>query len=125
MADDSWPLVTSGLFLLRAAASSILSIVYDIPTVSSPDDPTVTNINMFMDVVVEYASPGNYLVEFFPWMLYIPASLAKWKRKAKAGNIFFSKLFMGMFHDVETRIVSLCFLFAPFLSSMDYSEFRR
>ena len=90
----------------RAAASSILSIVYDIPTVSSPDDPTVKNINRFMDMFVEYANPGNYLVEFFPWMLYIPESLARWKREANAGYIFFSELFIGMFHGVEIRIVS-------------------
>ena len=60
----------------------------------------------------EYASPGNYLVEFFPWMLYIPESLARWKREANAGYRFFSEMFIGMFHDVEIRIVSHFFLFS-------------
>ena len=83
----------------------MLSVVYDIPTVLSPADPTVTNINRFMDKGVEYAIPGNYLVELIPWMLYIPSSLAKWKREAKEGYHFFSELFTSMFHDVETRIV--------------------
>ena len=58
-----------------------------------------------MDKGVEYTAPGDYLVEFFPWMLYIPLSLAKWKRGAKEGYRFFSELFIGMFRDVETRIV--------------------
>ena len=99
----------------RAAASSALAFIYDIPTVSSPDDPTVKNINRFMDIFVDYASPGNYLVEFFPWMLYIPESLAKWKREANAAYRFFSGLFTRMFHDVEIRIVSHLLLFLFFL----------
>ena len=58
-----------------------------------------------MDVVTEYTVSGNFLVEFIPWMLYIPSSLAKWKREAKEGFHFFSELFTGMFRDVKTRIV--------------------
>jgi hypothetical protein len=86
-------------------ASTILSITYDTPTVSSANDPTVTNINSFMDLAVKYASPGNFLVEFFPWMVYIPSSLAKWKRQAKEGYHYYTEIFEGMVHDVQHRIV--------------------
>jgi len=90
--------------LRRAAASTILSIVYDIQTVSSPDDPTVTNINWFGEMLVDYTSPGKYLVEFFPWMLYIPSSLAKWKREARETYHYLTELFERMVHDVEHQI---------------------
>jgi len=45
------------------------------------------------------------MVEFFPWMLYIPSSLAKWKREATEAHHYYSKLFAGMIHDVQHRIV--------------------
>jgi len=45
--DDLESLVTCGFH--RTAASSILSILYDLPTVSSADDHTVTTINIFME----------------------------------------------------------------------------
>ena len=104
-----WPFgIPANMSIPRAAASTILSIVYDIPTVSSADDPTVTHINKFTEIAADYASPGNYLVEFFPWMLYIPSSLAKWKREAREGHHQFSEFFCSMVHDVQHRIVRYC-----------------
>jgi len=75
-------------------------------------------------MLVNYASPGNYLVEFFPWVLYIPASLVKWKREANTEYWFFSRLFTGMFCNVETQIASHFFVSSPFFSFMDYPEPR-
>jgi len=87
------------------AASTVLSIVYDHPTVSSSDDPIVTKVNAFIATASHYALPGNYLVEFFTWMKYIPSSIAEWKQEAEEGYKEYSKMFLGMFHDVENRIV--------------------
>ena len=65
----------------------------------------MTNINRFVEIGLEYVSPGKYLVEFFPWMLHIPSSLAKWKREAKEANRYFKELFEGMVNDVQLQIV--------------------
>ena len=89
----------------RSAASTILSITYDHPAISSIDDPTIQEINTFSEISVEYALPGNHLVEFFPWMLYIPSSIAKWKRVAEERQKKYSAMFEAMFYDVEDRIV--------------------
>jgi len=97
---------------LRVTASAILSIVYDIPTVLSVNNPTITNVNRFMEHSADYGNPGNYLVEYFPWMLYFPSWLAKWKREAIGQCKFFSALFEGMFHDVENRMARFCFSFS-------------
>ena len=83
----------------------MLSVVYGHPTVTSVDDPTVAKINGFADVGSEYAYPGNYLVEFFTWMRYIPSSIAKWKRVAEERSKTYSEMFVGMFREVEDRIV--------------------
>jgi len=56
----------------RAGASTIMSIVYDYPTLESIDDPAVKNIEDFMLRVSNAMTPGRYLVDIFPWMMYIP-----------------------------------------------------
>ena len=106
----------------RAAASTILSIVYDISTVSSADDPTVTNINRFDDIMIDYSTPGRYLVEFFPWMLHIPSALAKWKREAREAYHYFTELFDSMVRDVQHRIV--CSYFASSSPLLIHERFR-
>ena len=87
------------------AASTVLSTVYDLPTAYSPDDPIVTKVNTYVKRLTHYAGPGNYLVEFFTWMRYLPSSIAKWKKDAEDGYIEYSKFFLGLFSDVEIRIV--------------------
>jgi len=83
----------------------MLSFGYDHPTISSTDHPTVREINTFAEIGAEYALPGNYLVDFFPWMKYIPSSIAKWKRVAEERQKKYSAMFEAMFCEVEDRIV--------------------
>ena len=73
--------------------------------VSSTDDPTVIKINRFSEIAGEYGQLGNYLVEFFTWMKYIPSSVASWKRLAEGRYKQYSDMFVGLFRDVEDRIV--------------------
>ena len=91
--------------IYRVSASTLLSVVYDLPMVSSTDDPTVAEVNRFLEIGVEYGQLGNYLVEFFTWMKYIPSSMASWKRLAEERYREFSDVFVGLFHEVEDRIV--------------------
>ena len=88
----------------------MLSIAYDHSTILSADDPTVRAVNGFAEIGIEYALPGNYLVEYFTWMLFIPSSIAKWKRVAEERHKKYSAMFEAMFRDVEDRIVQFCFL---------------
>ena len=60
---------------------------------------------MFNKITAEYGLLGNYLVEFFTWMKYIPSSIAKWKRVAEERHKKYSAIFEAMFRDVEDRIV--------------------
>lgn len=56
----------------RVAASTILSIVYDYPTLESINDPTLKNIEDYVLRLSHAAMPGSYFVNIFPWMLHIP-----------------------------------------------------
>ena len=56
----------------RAGASTIMSIVYDYPSLKSINDPAVRNIEDFMLRICDAMKPGRYLVDIFPWMMYIP-----------------------------------------------------
>ena len=56
----------------RTGASTIMSIVYDYPTLKSENDPAVKNIEDFMLRICDAMKPGRYLVDIFPWMMYIP-----------------------------------------------------
>ena len=73
--------------------------------VSSTDDPTVVKVNRLTDIALDYAQLGNYLVEFFTWMKYIPSSVASWKRLAEERHKDYSEVFVGLFREVEDRIV--------------------
>ena len=62
--------------LRRAAASMVLSVVYDQPTIKPGQDDIVRLINDFVQRLTRAAYPGAHFVEFFPWMRYIPSRFA-------------------------------------------------
>ena len=49
-----------------------MSIVYDYPTLESINDPAVKSIEDFILRISRAMKPGRYLVNIFPWMMYIP-----------------------------------------------------
>lgn len=58
--------------LRRTAASAIMTMVYDEPPIISGNSQSVRLINDFVARLTRAALPGAHLVEFFPWMMYIP-----------------------------------------------------
>ena len=84
----------------RHAWSIGLSIAYRLPPVESEDDPIVVGIVDHVLRLLHEMQPGTRLVEYFPWMRYIPSRcvcrvtdrehllivahrFAKWKRDAQ------------------------------------------
>ncbi|KAH9162417.1 cytochrome P450 [Lactarius sanguifluus] len=67
----------------RHTWSSLLSINYDHPPVESEDDPVVASVAGHILRIMHEVHPGMRLVEFFPWMKYIPSCFAKWKCDAQ------------------------------------------
>ena len=57
----------------RLAASTIMSIVYDYPTIMSEHDDALEKIEKYNDRLSHAATIGSYFVDIFPWMTNIPA----------------------------------------------------
>lgn len=85
----------------RSAASATMSIVYDYPTLETDNDTNVKQIFAFADRISEAAAPGTYLVELFPWMLYIPERFARWKSEGNRHFRQFNTLFESLFNRVR------------------------
>jgi hypothetical protein len=56
----------------RAATSTIMSILYDYPTLVSVHDKAVEDIDRNIRWTIRASSYGRFLVEFLPWMIHIP-----------------------------------------------------
>jgi hypothetical protein len=59
--------------LRRTAASAIMSVVYDSPTIESEHDTSVTWINGMVRRLTRAAKPGAHLVEFIPFLKAVPS----------------------------------------------------
>jgi hypothetical protein len=57
----------------RSAGSTILSVVYGHPPITSETNHTINSIIDFADRITRAAYPGAYLVEYFHWMRHIPS----------------------------------------------------
>lgn len=67
--------------LRRAAASMVMTVIYDTSPIVSELDSSVKAVNDFVARLTRAALPGAHLVEFFPWMMYIPSRCVTfWRR---------------------------------------------
>ena len=72
----------------RLAASTIMSIVYDYPTILSDHDYAVEGIEKFNTRIEKAMAVGAYFVDIFPWMKYIPArSLPRFRLPTMNANV--------------------------------------
>ncbi|KAI0298174.1 cytochrome P450 [Multifurca ochricompacta] len=90
----------------RAESSLILSILYDYPTLTSLDDTAMEGIETYNHRVSHSVYPGNFLVEFFPWMMYIPERFAKWKREGLKHGEEHYELFRGLVNRVRVDLAN-------------------
>jgi len=115
----------------RLSASTILSIVYDHPTIVSEHDHTVKQIEEFNDRISGAALPGSYFVDIFPWMIHIPerswfismiplyvvltyvhTRFAKWKREGLRQYTKDYAMFKALLDRVRVDLVRPCLRFA-------------
>ncbi|THH10179.1 hypothetical protein EW146_g8452 [Bondarzewia mesenterica] len=90
--------------LRRTAASMIMSVIYDSPTIESELDVNVTWINDMVARLTRAAYPGAHFVEFIPAMMYIPSRFAKWKREAEEWYARDCDKFESLFEGVRARL---------------------
>ena len=104
----------------------ILSAVYAYPPLPQPLYGSVSEAATIVAKVEDYvarmlkaALPGNYLVDFLPWMMYVPEWFpgATWKREGYAWFRKDTEMFMGLLRQTEDALVLLSLLDTVELSS--------
>jgi len=105
----------------RAVASTMMSILYDSPTLTPKQDNAVQDICRTLNSSLR-AMVRTSLVEFFPWMLYVPQRsplfsailsmhltskdrFANWKREALKQSAERTERFLRLFNRVKADIV--------------------
>ncbi|KAH9478539.1 Cytochrome P450 monooxygenase [Psilocybe cubensis] len=94
----------------RTAASGMLTAVYDLPPRESINDPLVSKFNDFHEILISAVTPG--LIEYSPWLQYLPSFLTPWKTKAQHRFLELSSFFGELMQDHGEQESSA---FAPFL----------
>ena len=90
-------------WLERYSASVILRLAYGI-TLHSTEDPLLKRILMVDHHLERIASPGVYLVDTFPSLMYLPDWLAPFKREGKRLHAEELDLFSSLIEDVDRRL---------------------
>ncbi|KAI9454045.1 cytochrome P450 [Lactarius psammicola] len=90
----------------RTSTSAIMSILYDYPTLISEHDTTIRGIDNYNKRVAYAAMPGNFLVDLFPWMMYIPERFAKWKREGLQHAAEHHEMFQRLLNRVRGDLAS-------------------
>ncbi|KAF8997188.1 cytochrome P450 [Cyathus striatus] len=90
--------------LQRASNSLVLSMVYGLPPVSSSSDPTVINVCAFTQELAKSGVPGQYLVEYFTWMRFLPRWMCSWRREAEGWYARTAELADKLLEGVDKRM---------------------
>ncbi|KAI0784068.1 cytochrome P450 [Abortiporus biennis] len=61
-----------------------LSILYGLPETPEEREYAMIKVKEFVDLLSYAGQPGNYLVQYFQWMKYIPRGIARWKDELMA-----------------------------------------
>ncbi|KAI0027873.1 cytochrome P450 [Vararia minispora EC-137] len=87
------------------ASSLLLAITYGRPLRDTDADrATAATLDGIIWHLERTMAPGSHLVEFFPWLLAIPARFAKWKREALEGHKRITRFYDGLIDDVKRRM---------------------
>lgn len=68
----------------HSVSTTMLAMIYSWSPVYPNTDALVERIYDLAHRMAYAAIPGNFLVEIFPIMLYLPDWMAKWKREGRA-----------------------------------------
>jgi len=110
----------------RLATSTIMSILYDYPTIMTEHDDAVNGIEAYLHRLGKAILPGSYFVNIFPWMVHIPEKsrilflislyilthdqprFARWKREARKQFAEDYAMFKGLLNRVRVDLVRSC-----------------
>ncbi len=87
----------------RYAGGVIMRLAYG-KTIETGDEPYIQDALKVVHTVERVASPGAYLVDTFPCLMYLPSWLAPFKREAASLHDFEITLFRGLLSEVREKV---------------------
>ncbi|KAJ3558603.1 hypothetical protein NM688_g820 [Phlebia brevispora] len=103
--------------LQEKEARCFLQVIYAYPPLPRPASSSqetdineastlIKNVEDYVSRMLKAALPGNYLVEFFPWMMYIPAWFpgAAWKRQGRMWFRRDTNMFLDLVAETKAAI---------------------
>jgi len=90
-------------YLERYAAGLIMRLAFG-QTIYTGNEPSVRRILAVVHTVERVASPGAYLVDLFPSLMYLPTFLAPFKQEGHALHAEELSLFRQLQADVQSRL---------------------
>ncbi|KAE9394855.1 cytochrome P450, partial [Gymnopus androsaceus JB14] len=91
----------------KMAGSSILSVAYGFDVNVVQDSVHTFNAEKALDGVVAASIPGSFLVDYLPWLKYIPSWVpgASFQRKARIWKADMEKLLHGPFAATKSSLI--------------------
>ncbi|KAI9452369.1 cytochrome P450 [Lactarius psammicola] len=90
----------------RHAWSIMLTVNYHLPPVESEHDPNIVGVEDYVRRLLHETHPGARLVEYLPWLRYIPSRFAKWKRDVQNWFIQDSLMFQRLLGKVADDLAN-------------------
>lgn len=87
----------------RYAGAVIMRLAYG-KTIETGDEPYVRDALKVVHTVERVASPGAYLVDTFPILMYLPTWIAPFKREASRLHEFEIKLFRNLLFEIRDKM---------------------
>ncbi|KAK5043488.1 hypothetical protein LTR84_011957 [Exophiala bonariae] len=87
-------------FFERYASGVIFRLAFG-KRIDEKNEPILRRIVKVNHTLEKVASPGSYLVDTFPSLMYLPRFLAPWKRELEDYHTFESTLFKELLEDVK------------------------
>lgn len=89
----------------HSIATTMLATVYDWSSANAETSMLVERIYNLAHRIAYAAIPGNFLVEMFPMMMYLPEWMAKWKREGLAWFRKDTDMFIELMNGVNDKLV--------------------
>lgn len=94
----------------NSVATTMLAITYNWSSVNPNTSMIVQRIYNLAHRMAYAGIPGNFLVEIFPIMLYLPDWMAKWKREGRAWFKKDTDMFIELMNGAKDEMVCASFL---------------
>ncbi|KAJ8502795.1 hypothetical protein ONZ45_g11432 [Pleurotus djamor] len=90
--------------LKRHNTSFLLSIVYGVSPTLDQNNSLISWADQLGESLAQASLPGAYLVEFLPWMMYLPRWMCPWRRNAEAWYDETHAKLSAMYSDTRRRL---------------------